>query len=80
MIYMHIIYMSSHQFQVIFITSHNIYIYTYIYIYIYRIHSRCLLGKLVDLHVALRAQTSKPCALLDAAPVQHLDWKKALTT
>ncbi|CAL1138514.1 unnamed protein product, partial [Cladocopium goreaui] len=28
----------------------------------------------------LLAQTSKPCALLDAAPVQHLDWKKALTT
>lgn len=28
----------------------------------------------------LLAQTSKPCALLDAAPVQHLDWKKAVVT
>ena len=26
---------------------------------------------------ALRAPTSKPCALLDSSPVQHLDWKKA---
>lgn len=29
-----------------------------------------------DQHPSLRAQSSKPCALLDATPVQHLDWKK----
>ncbi|CAK9020731.1 Peptidase S74 domain-containing protein [Durusdinium trenchii] len=28
----------------------------------------------------LLAQSSKPCALLDASPVQHLDWKKAVVT
>ena len=57
-----------------------VYIYIYIYTqYTYTDPIVCLVNVWICMFCAraFRAQTSKPCALLDAAPVQHLDWKKA---